>query len=309
MAVPDFQSLMLPVLRASAGGDIASADIRKIVAADFKLNAEDLAERQASGTQTKFYNRTAWAVFYLERAGLLDRVKKGVYRASGTGQDALHKNPDRIDVKYLQNYPKFVEWRQKNPIADDSGAVLSTASGEAQISLTPEEQMETSHQLLTAALAQQLVDKMREISPKAFEALVVKLLLALGYGGGLPEMAKLTGGPGDKGIDGVINQDALGLDVVCVQAKRYKEANTVGSPDVQQFAGSLQGVGASKGIFITTSSFSPAAHDFVKTIGNKIKLIDGQTLARLMIEKNVGVNVTTTYPLKQIDENYFSEPE
>ncbi len=308
MAVPDFQSLMLPVLRASAHGDIAAAEIRKIVAAEFNLNADDLAERQASGTQTKFYNRTAWAIFYLERAGLLDRVKRGTYRATELGQNALLKGPTRIDAKFLQNYPKFIEWKQKNPIADDSGVGLSTTSEETQ-SATPEEQMESSWQLSTAALAQQLLERMREInfSPQAFEALVVDLLLNLGYGGGRRETAKLTGKPGDGGIDGTIDEDALGLDVVYIQAKKYAEGNAVGRPAVQQFAGSLAGAHASKGILITTSTFSSEAREFVKNIQVRITLIDGQRLARLMIEKDVGVSTLKTYSIKQIDENYFTE--
>jgi restriction system protein len=306
MAVPDFQSLMLPVLRASADGEIASTDIRKHLADQLKLSAEDLAERQASGTQTKFMNRTAWAIFYLERAGLLDRARRGVYRASDAGRTALEGNPANIDLKFLQKFPKYIEWRHKNPIPEDSGTAPSGASAEA-LSVTPEEQMDKSEQLLTTALAQQLLDTMREMDPTAFEALVVDLLVKLGYGGGRPENAKLTGKPGDGGIDGTISEDALGLDVVCVQAKCYKEGNNVGRPAVQQFAGSLDGAHASKGVLITTSDFSTDARNFVQTIGKRITLIDGQRLARLMIEKGVGVTVSKTYVVKKIDENYFTE--
>ena len=304
MSIPDFQALMLPVLRASAAGDITSREIRNRISGELELTADELAERQASGTQTVFTNRTAWAIFHLERAGLLERVKRGVYCASGAGNEVLKGSPQKIDLKLLKTFPQWVIWRSQNKVAeDDAESSLSTETP----AVTPEEQIEKSHQLLDAALAQQLLERVREISSKAFEELVVNLLLRLGYGGGRRETARLTGRPGDGGIDGTIDEDALGLDAVYIQAKRYAEGNTVGRPAVQQFAGSLDGVHASKGILITTSNFSPDAHEFVRHIGKRITLIDGRRLARLMIEKDVGVSATKTYVIKQIDENYFVE--
>ena len=306
MAVPDFQTLMLPALRASALNEIAVADIRKRIAGELALTLADLTELQPSGKQPQFVNRTAWAIFYLERAGLLERLKRGVYRASPAGQKVLNENPSKIDLGFLEQFPQYVEWRHKTPTTIAGAADIPVAASGAAPP-TPEDQMEQGFRLITAALAQQLLERIREMPPKAFEQLVIELLLSLGYGGGRREMAELTGKPGDGGIDGKISEDALGLDVVCVQAKRYGEGHNVGRPDVQQFAGSLDGVHASKGIFITTSAFSNDAHGFVKGIGKRIMLIDGPKLASLMIEKGVGVSTSKTYVIKQIDENYFAE--
>jgi restriction system protein len=260
MGVPDFQSLMIPVLMATADGEISASDLRDRVAESVKLSEEDLKEMLPSGRQTTFGNRTAWANVFLQRAGLIEKTGRGVYRATPTGLQVLAERPLKIDMKFLERFPSYVEWRQRSaaggfgkPVVTDSGSPIAEASA------TPEEQIGRSYQILTGALEVELLDRMREMSPTSFEGLVIDLLSKLGYGGGQPKRGKAIGGPGDAGVDGVINEDALGLDRVYVQAKRYGAGNAVGRPEVQAFSGSLDGVSATKGILITTGSISPLA--------------------------------------------------
>jgi restriction system protein len=308
MAVPDFQSLMLPVLLATAGGEISASELRDRVAGSVKLGEEDLKEMLPSGRQTTFVNRTAWANVFLQRAGLIEKTGRGVYRATPTGLQILAKGPSKIDMKFLEHFPSYVEWRQKSAVAGSGKPALTEpGSPTAEVSVTPEEQIGLSYQTLTGALEVDLLDRMREMSPISFEELVIDLLSKLGYGGGHSERGKAIGGPGDGGVDGVINEDALGLDRVYVQAKRYGAGNAVGRPEVQAFSGSLDGVAATKGILITTGSISPTAREYVSKIAKRIILIDGMQLARLMVEQEIGVRVTETYRIKKIDENYFTE--
>jgi restriction system protein len=303
MAVPDFQSLMLPVLRAVADGEIAAADLRHRVAHDVRLTEDDLAEVLPSGRQTTFTNRTAWALAYLQRAGLIEKVKRGVYVISDEGQRVLAGSPARIDKAFLARYPSYLEWRQRSTPGD---AGISGGEG-VEESRTPEELMEASHASLRAALEADLLDRVRELSPAFFENLIVDLLIAMGYGGGRAEMGQAIGRAGDGGIDGMIKEDALGLDIVYVQAKRYADGNTVGRSEVQSFAGSLDGVGATKGIFFTTSAFSQGARDYVGRISKRIVLIDGAELSALMVRNSVGVRTRIVYEIKKVDEDYFTE--
>jgi restriction system protein len=305
MAVPDFQSLMLPVLRAAADGEISAADLRERVAASVRLTESDLAEMLPSGRQTTFTNRTAWANVFLQRAGLLERARRGVYRISDEGRRVLAGAPERIDMRFLERYPAYVEWRQRS--AAGRGDAVEPISVAPDTARTPEEQMAASHAALTSALEGDLLDRVREASPGFFESLIIDLLIAMGYGGGRAEMGQAIGRAGDGGIDGIIKEDALGLDIVYVQAKRYAAQNSVGRSEVQSFAGSLDGVGATKGIFVTTSSFSQGAREFVERIAKRIVLVDGAELARLMVEHKVGVRTRTTYELKKVDEDYFTE--
>ncbi len=302
MAVPDFQSLMLPVLMATAEGEIPAPKLRDRVARSLKLSGEDLSDMLPSGRQTTFGNRTAWANVFLQRAGLIEKTGRGVYRATPTGLQVLAEGPSKIDMKFLERFPSYVEWRQRSV-----GKPRLAGPPIDEVSATPEEQIGRSYQILTGALEADLLDRMREMSPASFEGLVIDLLSKLKYGGGLPERGKAVGGPGDAGIDGVINEDALGLDRVYVQAKRYGAGNSVGRPEVQAFSGSLDGVSATKGILITTGSISPAAREYALRIAKRIILIDGVELARLMVEQEVGVRVTETYRIEKIDENYFTE--
>jgi len=244
MAVPDFQSLMLPVLRAAADRDISAADLRSRIAAELRLTEADLAEMLPSGRQTTFANRTAWANVFLQRARLLEKVSRGIYRITDEGRKVLVEQPERIDMRFLERYPAYVEWRQRSVgvkrVEGEQGA------GPPAEDQTPEEQIEASHSSLTAALQSDLLDRVREMSPAFFERLIVDLLIAMGYGGGRAEMGQAIGRSGDGGIDGMIKEDALGLDIVYVQAKRYADGNTVGRSEVQSFAGSLDGGGRPK---------------------------------------------------------------
>jgi restriction system protein len=273
MAVPDFQSLMLPVLRAAADGDISAPDLRSRIAAELRLTEADLAEMLPSGRQTTFANRTAWANVFLQRAGLLEKVSRGVYRISTEGRQVLAGRPERVDMRFLERYPAYVEWRQRSVSIES--AEPGQGAGPATEDQTPEEQIEASHTALTTALQTDLLERVREMSPAFFERLIVDLLIAMGYGGGRAEMGQAIGRAGDGGIDGMIKEDALGLDIVYVQAKRYADGNTVGRAEVQSFAGSLDGVGATKGIFFGTSTFSQGAREYVGRISKRIVLIDG----------------------------------
>jgi restriction system protein len=257
---------MLPVLRAAADGEISAADLRERVAASVRLTANDLAEMLPSGRQTTFTNRTAWANVFLQRAGLLERARRGVYRISDEGRRVLAGAPERIDMRFLERYPAYVEWRQRS--AAGRGDAVEPISVAPDTARTPEEQMAASHAALTSALEGDLLDRVREASPGFFESLIIDLLIAMGYGGGRAEM---------------------------------------GRSEVQSFAGSLDGVGATKGIFVTTSSFSQGAREFVERIAKRIVLVDGAELARLMVEHKVGVRTRTTYELKKVDEDYFTE--
>ena len=267
-----------------------------------------MGELLPSGRQTAFANRTAWANVFLQRAGLIEKTSRGVYRATRIGLQILAEKPPKIDMTFLERFPSYVEWRQRSAVGGfakpnrDNSAPL-----QAEAAVTPEEQIGQSYQIFTSALEADLLDRMREMSPVFFERLVIDLLGKLGYGGGQPERGKAIGGPGDAGLDGVINEDALGLDRVYVQAKRYGAGNTVGRPEVQSFSGSLDGVSATKGILITTGSISPAAREYASRIAKRIILIDGTELARLMVKHEIGVRVTETYKIKKIDENYFTE--
>jgi len=305
MAIPDFQSLMLPVLEATAGGEISAPDLRDAVASRLGLSDADLASKLPSGRQTTFANRTAWANVFIQRAGLIEKTGRGRYRATEAGLNVLVEKPPKIDMPFLQRFPSYVDWRRKSaapgPVKSDGEAIGVDAFS------TPEEQIAKSYQTLTVAIEAELLDRVREMSPTFFETLIIDVLIKLGYGGGQPEMGQAIGKSGDGGIDGVIKEDALGLDIVYVQAKRYGEGHTVGRPEVQAFAGSLDGVGATKGILITTGSFSSGARDYVLRIPKRIILIDGVQLAHLMVEREVGVRVSEVFKIKKIDENYFTE--
>jgi restriction system protein len=294
------------VLRTVADGDISSSELRERGAADQHLSADDPAEMLPSGRQTTFANRVAWANVFLQRAGLLDKVSRGVYRITDEGRRVLAEAPERVDVHFLERYPAYIEWRQRSAAGAASERGPTTAA-ETVAARTSEEQIDASFKSLGAALQDDLVERMREMSPGFFERLIIDLLIAMGYGGGRAEMGQAIGRAGDGGIDGIIKEDALGLDIVYVQAKRYGAQNTVGRSEVQSFAASLDGVGATKGIFVTTSSFSQGAREFVERIAKRIVLVDGAELSRLMTQHGVGVRTRTTYEIKKVDEDYFTE--
>jgi restriction system protein len=303
MSIPDFQSLMLPFLEAiSDGKTYENREVDRKLAARFNLTDGELAEKLQGGTPV-FTNRVAWVKSYLKRAGLTESPKRGQVRITPQGEQVLRDPPDKIDIRFLKKFDAFDWHRKGDSAAGDDQADLEEESG----SQTPEELLISSYQALREALAEELLEQVRRYSPPFFERLVVDLLVAMGYGGSVADAAQVIGKSGDGGIDGLIKEDKLGLDVICVQAKRWE--GTVGRPVVQAFAGSMEGVRARKGVLITTSAFSSDAKEYVKQIERKIILIDGVRLAELMIDHNIGVSISRSYEVKKIDSDYFIEDE
>ncbi len=305
MPVPDYQSLMLPLLRFAE--DSKEHSLKQAVedaVRVFKLSDEERQEMMPSGVQTKIYNRLTWARSSLGKAGFLIAAGSGRFKITPEGIRAIQENPGGISVKILQNYPTYAAAASASHMGS-APKILNPVTEEDIGRQTPQELLESSFQLIQTQLAQELLGRIGKCSPAFFERLVVDLLVAMGYGGSRKDAGQAIGKSGDEGIDGIIKEDRLGLDAVYVQAKRWK--NTVGRPDVQAFAGSLEGHRARKGVFITTSQFSGEARDYVGRIEKKIILIDGQQLADLAIEYKVGVAELTSYSVKRLDLDYFEE--
>ena len=303
MPVPDFQSLMLPVLRILAGGqEFAPAAVREAASREFQLSEAELRELLPSGRQTTFANRVAWALAYLKQATIVESPRRGSYRITDRGRAILADSPARIDIAFLQQYPEFQAFR--TAASEDVPVAVQSAAAEP-VTLTPDEQMRLGYTRLRDSMAALLLDRTKQGSPKFFEGLVIDLLVAMGYGGSRDDAAAVVGGSGDEGIDGIIKEDKLGLDTIYVQAKRW--TNTVGRPDIQRFAGALQGQRARKGVFITTSSFSADARAYAANLQTTIVLIDGAQLAQLMLDYGIGVTESGSFKLFRLDEDYFSE--
>jgi restriction system protein len=292
---------MLPLLKYA--GDKEEHHIRDAIeglADEFKLTEEERKELLPSGLQAIFNNRVGWAKTYLKKAGLLESPRRGYFRISDRGLKILEKPPKEINVNYLEQYQEFIDFR---------GA---SKSGESELDetlkyedTTPEELIGIGHQKLQADLASELLDRIKDSSPSFFEKIVVELLVKMGYGGSRQDAGKAVGKSNDEGIDGIIKEDKLGLDIVYIQAKKWE--NPVSRPEIQKFAGALQGKRARKGIFITTSKFSKSSIEYVSMIESKIILIDGEQLAKLMIEHDVGVSTIASYIIKKMDSDYFME--
>jgi len=303
MAIPDFQSLMLPLLQIAADGNEHSlADARQILASQFSLTETELEETLPSGRQSKFANRVAWAKVYLQLAGLLLSPRRAHFQISPRGKEALRSAPKRIDIKSLEQFPEFVTFRTKRTQPETPVGVSTLHEAEPE---TPEEALEAAHAKMRAGLASELLNRVKSASSEFFERLVVELLLRMGYGGSRMDAGQAIGKIGDEGIDGVINEDRLGLDIVYLQAKKWDGA--VGRPEIQKFVGALHGKRARKGVFITTGTFSTNAIAYVEHIDPKVVLIDGHRLAELMIDFDVGVNTIGTYQVKRLDSDYFEE--
>lgn len=301
MTVPDYQSIMLPLLKMSADGrEYSLREAIETLAQHFNLNEEERQEMLPSGRQATFDNRVGWARTYLKKAGLLTTTRRGYFQITDRGKFVLQKPLNSIDVKFLEQFPEFVEF--KNLKRENSEINDSEPQSDEK---TPEENLESIVQGLSQDLASELLENIKGCSPSFFEQLVVDVLVKMGYGGTRKDASRIVGRSGDGGIDGTINEDRLGLDIIYVQAKRWE--NPVGRPEVQKFAGALQGFRAKKGIFITSSSFTNEAKDFVSRIDSKIILIDGQSLAQYMIEFGVGVSTKEIYEIKKIDLDYFTE--
>jgi len=298
MAIPDYQTIMLPLLKfASDGKEHTLHQAVEKLAEVFHLSEEEKNILLPSGQQTVFFNRVGWSKTYMKKAGLLDSPRRSFFLITKRGQDVLTSNPEKIDTSYLEKYPEFVEFKSLKHEKDEE--VLTTVGD------TPEEVLENAFLNLRQNLASDILQQLKSSSPHQFEKTVVQLLVAMGYGGSLKDAGKAVGKSGDEGIDGIIKEDRLGLDIIYIQAKRWE--NTVSRPEIQKFAGALQGQRAKKGIFITTSDFSKEANDFVAKIDSKIVLIDGRQLAQFMIDHNIGVTLVTNYEIKRIDSDYFIE--
>lgn len=302
MAIPDYQTVMLPLLRfLKDGNEHNIGEVVESLAAEFDLSTEERQQLLGSGQQTVIRNRAGWARTYLKKAGLIASTRRGYFRITDRGQSTLALKPDRIDVKYLEQFPEFVAFRELRHERPDEVHVPVATSSDA----TPEEALDAAYGRLRLDLEAEVLEQVKGASPSFFERLVVELLVRMGYGGTLRDAGQAVGRSGDGGIDGIIKEDRLGLDVIYIQAKRWD--STVGRPEIQKFAGALQGHRARKGVFITTSSFSADALDFASRLDSKIVLIDGAALAKHMIDHNVGVSMSRSYEVKKIDSDYFTE--
>ena len=300
--IPDYQSLMLPLLKlVSDKQEHKYRDLIEDLATEFKMTEEERKELLASGNQTIFDNRVGWAKIYLKKAGLLDSPKRAAFNITELGIQTLKKNPDRIDANYLKQFPAFLEFLHPSRNDNENGTFTPEPTDQ-----TPDENMDIIYQQIRKSLASDLLNKVISLSPTFFETLILKLLVEMGYGGSIKD-ARTKIRSHDEGIDGTIKEDKLGLDVICIQAKRWKSGNVVGRPELHKFVGALAGQGAKKGIFITASNFTKEAKDYIPKNESKIILIDGEELAQLMIDYNIGCTILHTYELQKIDNSYFDE--
>ena len=306
MPTPDFQACMRPLLNSISNGQVSSFnDAYEAVCEHFDVTPEEKAERLPSGKQTKIRNRCGWARTYLKKAKLLTQPERGLIQITPLGLVALQQRSDRIDVKYLKTIsPEFVEFHTSKSKSSDT--LLTSVKDDTDALSDPTERLEQAHQELQTSLADDLLEQIKQQTPEFFEKLVVELMLAMGYGGWSEQAGQATQYTNDGGIDGIINEDPLGLDTIYLQAKRYTD-NAVGRPDIQAFVGALEMKRSRKGVFITTSRFSRDAVDYVNMIEKRVVLIDGTQLAELMIRHNLGVTVKETYYIKDIDTDYFSD--
>lgn len=303
MSLPDYQACMLPLLRfAGDGEEHQLKDAVSALAGEFSLTDEERNEFLPSGQQPVFTNRVGWARTYLKKAGLLSSPRRGFFKITDRGTQVLKENPKQINQKYLERFPEFVEFKS---IRRDKTEGNGDDTPELALGQTPHEALESAYQRLRSELASEIISIMRGCDPMLFEKIVVELLVKMGYGGSRKDAGRAIGRSGDEGIDGIIKEDHLGLDNIYIQAKRWEA--TIGRPEIQKFAGALQGQRARKGIFITTSNFTREALEFVSRIESKIILIDGATLANLMIDFGVGVNPVATYQVQKIDADYFTD--
>ncbi len=305
MTIPDYQTLMLPVLRSAGGGEVRIADVIPKLAAEFALTDDEQEALLPSGRQTIFANRVHWAKTYLKQAGLIALPKRAHFQLTERGQQALVE-AHRIDNAYLSSFPEFLEFKTRSRVekADEEPVQAELADATTE---TPDEALRHAHKEIETQLAQDLLDRIVAAPPDFFERLVVALLLSMGYGGSAKEAGRALGRSNDGGVDGVIDQDVLGLDRVYVQAKRYSPGNNVGASAIRDFFGSLDRFKAAKGLFVTTSAFTQDAQETARFLSKRIVLIDGARLAQLMIRYNVGCRVEETLELKKVDEEFFDD--
>lgn len=303
MAIPDFQSIMLPLLKFCADGqEHTNREAIDALAKEFRLSEEEQKQLLPSGQQCVFENRVAWARAHMKMAGLVENTRRGIFRITNRGSQLLKKSPPEINLRVLREFPEYLEARDRNQV---NKMEETSSSADEHESKTPAERLEEAYEILRKNLASELLSQLKSASPNFFEKVVVEVLVKMGYGGSRKDAGQAIGRSGDEGIDGIIKEDRLGLDIIYIQAKRWE--NTVTRPEIQKFAGALQGKRARKGIFITTSDFSQNAHEYVAAIESKIILIDGQQLSQLMIDFGVGVATDAIYELKRLDSDYFTE--
>lgn len=303
MAIPDFQTLMLPLLELANGGAVYYIhDAVNQLADQYDLSVEERTQLLPSGQQPAFYNRVGWARTYMKKAGLLEDPKRGYFKITQRGKDVLAEKPTRIDMKFLRQFPEYIDFKQS--VREKTEEEMEEEDLEG---LTPEEALENAYQKIRTDLSEELLEYIMNSTPGFFEKLVVELLVKMGYGGSQRDAARAVGQRGDEGIDGIIDEDRLGLDTIYIQAKKWEKATSIGRPEIQKFVGALQGKRAKKGIFITTTLFTNGARDYVEKIDTKVVLIDGKRLTNLMIDFGVGVTPRTLYELKEVDSDYFGE--
>ena len=301
MPIPDYQSLMLPVLKAAATGEVRIGAVVDELAEQLHLSAEERAEFLPSGKQTVFSNRVHWAKSYLSKAQLVELTRRAYFTITPLGRSVLQEQPTQIDNHFLNRFEGFRLFRERS-----SEAAVSAVPPVVDAKQTPDEIMRAAHQQIDSALGQDILDRVRNAPPDFFERLIVNLLLSMGYGGSRADKAGRTlGRSGDDGVDGVIDQDALGLDRVYIQAKRYTAGNNIGSSAIRDFFGSLDRHKASKGLFVTTSTFSSSARETAEFLSKRIVLLDGTQLAALMVQQNVGCRIEDTLYIKKLDEEFF----
>lgn len=302
MAVPDFQSLMLPLLLTlEDGSEYGTQDTLDALAGRLGLTEADVTQPMPSRKAPLLTNRVAWAKLHLRRAGLIESPRRGVYRITERGREVLRTPPDRINLAYLGQFPEYAEFRARSRGSGDRDDTQETNRDEDR---TPEEHIDYGYGRLRAELAEELLSTVAQMPPAFFEKLVVDLLVAMGYGGSQRDAGRSVGPGADEGIDGLIKEDRLGLERIYLQAKRWQ--TTVGRPEIQKFAGALQGQRARKGIFITTSDFTKEAEAYAASIQSTIVLVNGAQLAELMIDHGVGVTLVNTYDIKRLDSDYFT---
>ncbi|MCB9170625.1 MAG: restriction endonuclease [Flavobacteriales bacterium] len=303
MAVPDFQSIMLPLLDlVNDKKDHRLKDLVPALAEHFELSEQERNELLPSGRQARFYNRVIWASTYLRKAGLLNSPSRATVHITDRGKEALDSGIAHISIGYLKRYPEFVEFQtaKRNDTSNDEPSAESNTR-------TPEEVLDDAYEQIEVALADELLSKVHALTWMDFERFVVQLLVKMGYGGSVKDAGRALTKGNDEGIDGTIKEDKLGLDVIYIQAKKWQTGNTVGRPEIQKFVGALAGQGAKKGIFITTSSFTKEAREYQPRNETKIVLIDGEELTQLMIDHDLGVTTQRTYAVKRIDSDFFGE--
>jgi restriction system protein len=300
--IPDFQSLMLPFMNHLLDGqEHSTTETHDKLAKQFGLTEEELFQYLPSGNQKTFYNRVFWAKAHLKMAGLLENTKRGHFRITERGKQVIASKPTLINLKFLKQFPDYLENSGRSR-SEEKNTILEN---ESEIAATPEETLESNYLQIRKNLALEILSKIKSCSPIFFENLVVELLVKMGYGGTIKEAGKSIGRSGDEGIDGIIKEDRLGLDVIYIQAKRWQ--NFVGRPEIQKFVGALAGQGAKKGVFITTSRFTNDAREYQPKNETKIVLIDGEQLSDLMIDFNLGVSITHNFTIKRIDNDFFEE--